>query len=117
MDVETIRRCTDYTYEVNITKEDGSPKNITDWTIFLTMKPMNDKLQDDSGAVISKKYTIHTDPLGGKSNLTLTKDDLTISPKLYSFGLKFIDENGLIIEPSEYPTQINIIDNFTKREE
>ena len=59
-------------YEIVLTRN-NLPEDITGWTIYLTVK--NKKSDSDANAVITKKVTTHSDPVGGISDIQLTTED------------------------------------------
>lgn len=62
--------------------------DITGWTIYFTIKSLEDDADDD--ALISKTITIHVDPTGGETKVTVSAaetDDL-VGKKYYDYQYK-----------------------------
>jgi len=58
---------------LTFTKDDGSAWDITDWTVYFTVKSSEN--DDDSEALIQKTITNHDAPLDGKTSISLTSSD------------------------------------------
>lgn len=58
---------------LTIANSAGVPYNITDWVIFFTVK--SDVNDPDTSALIQKNITVHTTPLSGITELTLSPSD------------------------------------------
>lgn len=88
----TTNRANTLVRTITIT-ENGSAKDITGYTLFFTVKC---KLQSaDAAAVISKDITDHTDPTGGVTTLSLTKDDTDINPdEQWIYDFKLVSSDG-----------------------
>lgn len=64
----------DATYTITFTDNNDNAFNITNWTVWLTIK---DNLSDDDvDALIQKEVTSHSDPTNGETQITLTSTDL-----------------------------------------
>jgi len=59
--------------EISI-KDGGEPVDITNWTIYFTVK--KNKTDSDDDAVIKKDITTHTDPVNGKSYLLVLPSEM-----------------------------------------
>lgn len=82
-----------------IFKKNNICVDITGWTIFFTAKV---NLSDtDEHAVISKTITTHEDALNGKTLISLTDTDTTLTPKSYYYDIKYKD--------AESPENIGIL--------
>lgn len=65
---------------------DSGKTDITDWTVFFTMK---EKITDtDAAAKISKTITTHVDPLNGYTEIPLTSVDTTQTPGNYVYDIQ-----------------------------
>lgn len=78
-------------YELSFTK-DGVAINITDWTVYFTLKEKTTDL--DAAAKINKKLTAHTDATNGKSIIPLISSDTDLEPKSYYYSIDFKDDEG-----------------------
>lgn len=88
-DLQLIRK-TSKSYELTF-KKDGVPQNITDWTIYFTVK-LNMQDSDDS-AKIKKDVTTHVDVLNGKTLIELCSSDTDIPARSYYYDIKYKDAN------------------------
>jgi len=71
---------------------DSGETNITGWTIFLTAK---EKISDaDSSAKISKTITVHTEPLNGKTQITLSSAETNLPIGSYVYDIQFKTATG-----------------------
>jgi hypothetical protein len=65
---------------------DSGKVDITNWTIFFTMK---EKITDaDNLAKISKTITVHVDPVNGYTEILLTTTDTTQNPGNYIYDIQ-----------------------------
>jgi len=72
-------------------KEDGTPKNISGWTIYFTVK---EKISDsDDNAKINHDVVTHLDETNGKTAILLTKDD-TNRLGSYYYDITYKDNDG-----------------------
>jgi len=84
-----------------IFRKNGSPVDITGWTIFFTAKTNMSNLDEE--AVISKTVTEHSDALQGKTLISLSETDTAITPKSYYYDIKYNDNDS--------PSNIGILFN------
>jgi hypothetical protein len=73
----------------------GSPIDITGWTIFFTVKAKADDL--DAAAVILKTITVFSDPSAGEAEISLTSTDTAQTIASYLFDLQVKTNLGEII--------------------
>ena len=76
-------------YEIVLTRN-NLPEDITGYTIYMTVK--NKKSDTDANAVITKKITVHSDPVGGISYIQLTKED-TDRVGNYYYSIDYKDDS------------------------
>jgi len=81
-------------YTLTFIDGDGAAIDITDWTIFFTVK--KNKLAVDADADISKDITSHTAPLTGLSAITLTASDTDLDPRVYWYDIQVKKDDGKI---------------------
>jgi len=74
-------------YTLYFKDKDGAKVNITDWTVFFTVK---EKIDDsDNDAEIKKTITSHTDAVNGKTTVELTSEDTDLNGNfLYDIQIK-----------------------------
>ena len=109
-----IQRGNPYIRTITITDADGNAYDLTDKTIFFTVKNIDDSADNDDDALITKDITEHTNDEGGISSLELTAEQtLAVPVGDYKYDLR-IYEDGV--------TQINsatgvcaVVDITTKR--
>jgi len=86
-----IKQKTSRTYEL-LFKKDGSYIDITDWTIFFTLKTA---LGDaDASALISKTVTSHSNATQGETTVELTASDTDLTPGSYYYDFKYKTDDG-----------------------
>ena len=90
----SVFRGDDKVYNLSFKDGDGVAIDITDWTIFFTVK--KNKLTPDADADISKDITVHTAPLTGLSAITLTDSDTDLDPRLYWYDIQVKKDDGTI---------------------
>lgn len=73
----------------------GSPIDITGWTIFFTVKAKADDL--DAAAVISKTITVFSDPTSGEAEISLTSTDTNQAIGSFLFDIQIKTNLGEII--------------------
>ena len=89
-DLEIFRKTTKV-YEL-IFKQDGLPLDITDWTIYYTLKEnMGDS---DDNAKIKKDITTHMDAPNGKTTIELSTTDTNLTSMSYYYDIKYKDDEG-----------------------
>lgn len=83
----------DVTHTMQFTDGDGNAIDISDWTVFVTVK---DKLRDsDDDALISKDITSHDDAVNGKTSFSFTSSETADldGGKHYDIQLKKADDS------------------------
>lgn len=91
----SIYRGDDKSYNFTFKYENGLPVDITDWTIFFTVKENETDL--DAVAKISKTVTSHTDPANGLSVVSVNDTDTdSLTPKEYYFDFQIKKDDGKI---------------------
>jgi hypothetical protein len=75
----TIIRGDSRTFNVNIRENDGSPFDLTGYTVFFTVKPEY-KSETDDGAFITKTYSNIPNPETGVLSIDLASTDTDIRP-------------------------------------
>jgi hypothetical protein len=66
--------------------------NITGWTVYFTVKKLTTDL--DAAAVINQAITIHSDPVNGVTYAAISALQSTITPGVYYYDLKAVDNLG-----------------------
>ena len=87
IDLKIFKKTTK-TYELNFTK-DGVTTDITDWTIYFTVKEK--KSDTDDNAKIKYDITIHQDATNGKTLIDLTQDDTNRTGNYY-YSIDYKDD-------------------------
>jgi len=72
-------------------KEDGIGFDITDWTIYMTVK--EDMEDADSQALIAKTITSHSEPENGKTLIELSIADTDLTPGSYYYSIDYKDDS------------------------
>jgi len=105
----TIFKKTTKYYEL-IFRKKGIIEDITDWTIYFTVKEK--MIDDDVDAIISKDITVHEDAINGKTVITLSTSDTDKPAGNYHYDIKYKDEENNIgvlfwgkLRIAEHPTQ------------
>lgn len=96
----TIYRGDSKTWNLTFTDAAGTAIDITGYTIFFTVKKKNSYTNDtvDTDAIVQKNITVHTNPTGGISQLTLQPSDTnTIVPAIYVYDMQLKDSGGTIL--------------------
>lgn len=111
-----VYRGDDKNYLLHFVDGAGADINITDWTVFFTVKPhpISSYDADDTGALISKTITVHTVPLEGKTTISLSKTEfasLPISAHLYDIQVKRADGTIKTIVVGTF----NVLRDITRR--
>jgi len=90
----SVYRGDDKTFNFTFKNSNGAAINITDWTIFFTVKEHETDADDD--AKIKKDVTSHTSPTGGLSTLSITDSDTNLTPKKYYYDFQYKKADGTI---------------------
>lgn len=109
-DLEIFRKTTKV-YGLNF-KKDGLPLDITDWTIYFTMKENMGDIDDD--AKIKKDIITHLDATNGKTTIELSTTDTNLTSMPYYYDIKYKDDEdnvGIL-----YRGRITIVEPVTTRE-
>lgn len=90
----TIIRGDDQSLDLTIKNADGSAFNLTDCTVYFTVKK---RFHDsDTDAIIKKDVTVHTNAAGGLTTVELTKTDTTIDARKYLWDIQVKDSSDKI---------------------
>jgi len=89
-----IYRRDDETYTLTFTNSNGTAYDLTDCTVFMTVKRSQEDSDDE--AVISKTVTSHTDPTSGITTIALTPTDTDIEEGRYYFDIQLKTSAGEI---------------------
>jgi len=76
-------------YKLILTDNSGNPIDLTGKTVIFTVKKSEN--DDDSNAKIQKVITTHTDPVNGKTEISLLPDDTELEPDTYIFDIQLSD--------------------------
>ncbi len=90
-DIITIRK-TDESIPIALT-QDGIPIDLTGATLYFTVKKTMDDSATDTTALIKKDITAHYDAINGRSEIILTKTDLSV-PGDYVYGIAYKLSSG-----------------------
>lgn len=77
-------------------KQDGVAKDITGWTVFLTVKRLPDEDGTDALAVIKKEVSVHTDPTNGKTEVPILDTETAALEGVYHYDIQYKDTSGII---------------------
>jgi hypothetical protein len=108
-----VKRATDVSFQVIFTR-DGVAINITGYTLFFTVKALNELSEADTAAPIKKDITQHSDPTHGITTITLTDDDTDLEAGTYAYDIKLKNSQG-VIQATEND-QFVVTDRVTIRE-
>lgn len=86
MTLEIIRG-DDSTFQATFTNNDGVAIDLTEGTVFFTVK--EDLDDPDSQAIISKEYTSSSAPTTGIMNIVLDNTDTDVEVGRYYFDIQF----------------------------
>lgn len=102
------------TRQINITvKASGKPVDITGWEAFLTVNSNSDPLTD-TGAVIEKQTTSHSNPTQGETGFTLANSDTqNLAPGTYFYDIQFKDPSGNVVSTPQ--AQFIVVADITRR--
>lgn len=89
-----IKRGDSWSRTMYFEDNDGSPIDITGWTIFLTVKAKEDDADVD--AVISKTITVFSNPTAGEAVIELTPTDTNQIIESYVFDIQVKTSAGEI---------------------
>lgn len=90
--VQEVIQATDKNIPVTITNDDGTPVNITGYTVYYTAKIY---LTDpDASALISEDVTVHSEPAAGKTNIPLSDTQTNVPAGVYHTDIKLKDGAG-----------------------
>jgi hypothetical protein len=110
----TIKRGNPYNATITVTNASGNPYDLTDKTVFFTVKKATDTGTDDSVAVITKDITSHTNASGGITTLDLTAAQTDIVLGDYNWDLR-IYAGSPLVQMNTTSGICNIIETITKR--
>lgn len=96
---------------VNLTQSDGTALDLTNATVFFTVKNDIDDVDDD--ALISKDITSHVDEEAGQTLIALTSDDTSIDAGNYVWDIQVKDSTDQII--STEPGIFTVLKDVTNR--
>jgi len=89
-DLELFKGATK-TLEIIVT-ENGVAFDITNWTIYFTVKKY--LTDDDEDAEIRKEVSDHEEAISGKTLINLSTIDTDIEPREYYYSVDFKDTEG-----------------------
>ena len=98
---------------ITITNSDGTAFNLTGYTAFFTIKNISDNSADDSGAILAKSWTTHSDPTNGKTLLTATSAEMAIDEGTYKYDVQIKSTVNAIT--TVIAGEITILEDITKR--
>jgi len=102
----------DYTISLEFT-EGGVAKDITDWTIYFTLKKNLDDSDDD--AVLKKDVTEHSDPTHGKTEIVLTNSDTDALAGVYDYDIQYKDNSTPAIVKTVITGKMTVEKDVTRR--
>jgi hypothetical protein len=100
----TITRGDTKIYTLRFVNKNNQPIDITGWKIYFTVK--SDLCKPDDDAVIKKDIVVHTNPLNGETQISLSSTDTSVDPGNYLYDIQIktatdevytICQNGLTI--------------------
>lgn len=84
------------TFNVHLRDGAGVDIDITDWTIFFTVKRA--EKDTDTTAVIKKDVTVHTDATHGQTSIMLTPSDTSsLPPVRYVYDIQSKSDTNIVI--------------------
>jgi hypothetical protein len=108
MDTLHVQRGVPFDATIAITDDSVTPAIAIDLTgliVFISIKTLQDDLDDDTGAVISSKISTHTDAVNGITEWSLTAIQTLIplgrykaDVRVYTSSLVFINSDTFYIE-------------------
>jgi hypothetical protein len=87
--------------------------NLTGKTVFISVKDLSDNADNDNAAFITDKITVHSAPLLGKTEWSLTATDTLIPIGRYKADVR-VYTNANVFENSE-TFNIDVVNIVTKR--
>lgn len=105
-----IRR-DDVDLDITFTDKDGEPINISNATVYFTMK--RKKTDSDDDAVLAIEVTSHSNPTAGETRVSLTNTETDLPPRYYFYDVQIKDSDDKIISSSV--GQIKILQDVTIR--
>ena len=87
-----IYRGDDKTWEIQFKDCEGTPIDITGWTVYFTAKEK--KADIDADAKIIKEITSHSDPVDGKTLIILVPADTTDLKGNFYYGIRVKKDTG-----------------------
>lgn len=82
----TIIRGDDVTRQMTFTNADGTPFDLTNYTILFTVKK---RVRDtDADALIAIEWNTHTNPTQGETTFSLTHNQTDITAGLYTYDFQ-----------------------------
>ncbi|WP_438979913.1 BppU family phage baseplate upper protein [Polynucleobacter sp.] len=94
----TVIRRDDNTFTTTFSYSDGTPYNLTDCTVFFTVKLRD--IDTDAQALITKTITSHSDPTNGVTQLDLSHTDTNFKPGTYKYDFQLKSSGGDIMSSS-----------------
>lgn len=113
MDTLEIQKGNICSVTITFTDEDGDAYDLTDKTVFFTMKDPDDFETDDDDAIITKNITSHTDPTNGITTLTLTASQTNVDVGKYKCDLRVYESGVTQVNTSTFFA--NVVEIVTKR--
>jgi hypothetical protein len=97
-------------YVLTFVDSSGSAIDITDYTIYMTVKQNFDTDSTDANAVISKTITNHTSPTTGVSTITLSNSDteLSVGNYFYDIAYKNTDGDKILIQEGKFKVSYSV---------
>ena len=109
----TIIKRDSYSFPLTFKDSDCNAIDITGYTIFFTVKTLENIDSDDTTAIIQKSITSHISPTTGQSLLTLTATDTDQTAGTYWYDLQVKTPAGNIISCEK--GEFGISQDVTKR--
>lgn len=73
-----IQKGNPYSATLTFTDKDNNPYDLTDKTVFFTIKLTSDNADNDDGALVKKDITSHTEAASGITVLELTEEQTNV---------------------------------------
>lgn len=107
----TIIRGDDVSLTIVFTDEHHLPVDLTDATVFFTVKK---SLKDtDDNALLKTETTEHIDPEQGKTVIALSHDDTNIQTGQFFYDLQVVGQDGKVV--STFFGGIEVVPDVTRR--